>query len=70
VGLIFDPFYTTKSNGTGLGLSIVHRILETYGFWVTVDSVPRKGTTFTIHLMRSESPEQRKKADALEAGAP
>lgn len=70
VGLIFDPFYTTKSNGTGLGLSIVHRILETYGFWVTVDSVPKKGTTFTIHLMRSESPEQRKKADAVEAGAP
>lgn len=54
--LIFDPFYTTKSFGTGLGLSIVHRILETYGFWVTVDSVPNKGTTFKIELKRGEPP--------------
>jgi two-component system, NtrC family, sensor histidine kinase HydH len=56
VKLIFDPFYTTKSYGTGLGLSIVHRILETYGFWVTVDSTPHKGTTFKIELKRSSSP--------------
>jgi two-component system sensor histidine kinase PilS (NtrC family) len=54
--LIFDPFYTTKSFGTGLGLSIVHRILETYGFWVTVDSIPNKGTTFKIELKRGEPP--------------
>jgi len=56
IKLIFDPFYTTKSFGTGLGLSIVHRILETYGFWVTVDSVPNKGTTFKIELKRDEPP--------------
>jgi two-component system, NtrC family, sensor histidine kinase HydH len=60
IKLIFDPFYTTKAYGTGLGLSIVHRILETYGFWVTVDSVPDKGTTFTIHLMGSQPPAKRK----------
>jgi two-component system, NtrC family, sensor histidine kinase HydH len=63
IKLIFDPFYTTKSYGTGLGLSIVHRILETYGFGVTVDSVPNKGSVFTILLMRSGSPVQRKIAD-------
>lgn len=51
--LIFDPFYTTKSNGTGLGLSIVHRILEAYGFSVNVDSTLNQGTTFTINLVQS-----------------
>jgi two-component system sensor histidine kinase PilS (NtrC family) len=64
IKLIFDPFYTTKSYGTGLGLSIVHRILETYGFSVTVDSVSNKGTTFTIHLMQSDPPVQRNMADS------
>lgn len=66
VRLIFDPFYTTKSYGTGLGLSIVHRILETYGFSVTVDSAPNRGTTFTLHLKQGESPGKRKSAHALE----
>lgn len=52
--LIFDPFYTTKSNGTGLGLSIVHRILEAYGFSVNVDSTFNQGTTLTINLRQSD----------------
>lgn len=52
IRLIFDPFYTTKPNGTGLGLSIVHRILETYGFRIHVESTVGVGTIFTITLQR------------------
>ncbi|MDX9788643.1 MAG: ATP-binding protein [Desulfobacterales bacterium] len=56
VKLIFDPFYTTKSTGTGLGLSIVHRILETYGFRVNVESEPGSGTIFSIDVRQSQAP--------------
>ena len=46
--MIFDPFYTTKCHGTGLGLAITHRIMDTYGGLVDVESTPGKGTRFTL----------------------
>ncbi len=45
---IFDPFYTTKPKGTGLGLSIIHRIIDTYEGMIDFESIPEKGTIFTI----------------------
>ncbi len=48
--LIFNPFFTTKSQGTGLGLSIVYQIIKEHGGQIDVKSVPDKGTTFTILL--------------------
>jgi two-component system sensor histidine kinase PilS (NtrC family) len=53
---IFDPFYTTKPTGSGLGLSIVHRILESYGFWIRTDSTVDGGSTFRIRMKRSDPP--------------
>lgn len=53
---IFDPFFTTKAHGTGLGLSIVHRILETSGGILNVESEPGKKTVFTLKLKRSSPP--------------
>lgn len=50
---IFQMDFTTKKNGLsfglGLGLAIVHRIVDSYGGKIILDSVPQK-TTFNITL--------------------
>lgn len=54
--LIFDRFYrvdkarTRSAGGTGLGLTIVKFIVELHGGEIQVQSVVKKGTTFTIKL--------------------
>ena len=55
---IFDPFFTTKEpgKGTGLGLSTVYGIVEQSGGYVTVESAPAQGATFTIFLPRHIGP--------------
>ncbi|WP_035238596.1 two-component system sensor histidine kinase NtrB [Desulfobacter vibrioformis] len=45
---IFDPFFTTKGDGTGLGLSIIHRIVDAYEGMIDFESIPGKGTVFTL----------------------
>ncbi len=45
---IFDPFFTTKSEGTGLGLSIIHRIIDAYDGMMDFETLPGKGTMFTL----------------------
>jgi two-component system phosphate regulon sensor histidine kinase PhoR len=53
---IFDRFYqadtslSRRAEGTGLGLSIVKFIVDAHKGTISVDSVPGKGTTFTIRL--------------------
>jgi len=47
---VFDPYFTTKPSGTGLGLAIVHRIIESHGGEVKIESEPGRGTTVTIIL--------------------
>lgn len=50
IQLIFNPFFTTKASGTGLGLSIVHRLLETYGGRLDVESRIGHGTAMILKL--------------------
>ena len=53
---IFDPFFTTKApgKGTGLGLSVSYGIIKDHDGEITVESVPGKGSCFTITLHAEE----------------
>jgi signal transduction histidine kinase len=53
---IFEPFYTTKERGTGLGLAYARRIVAEHGGSIRCDSVPGRGTTFTLRLPVSPPP--------------
>lgn len=49
---LFDPFYSTKDSGRGLGLglSISYGLVRDIGGAITVQSLPGKGSTFTVRL--------------------
>jgi two-component system NtrC family sensor kinase len=55
---IFEPFFTTKraGYGTGLGLPVAAGIVTDHGGWIAVESLPARGTRFTIFLPLIERP--------------
>ena len=58
--MIFEEFSRIKNDktrnisGSGLGLSIVKKVVELYHGVINVDSVPDKGTTFTVIIPKTQ----------------
>ena len=59
---IFDEFFrvrtqgkeVSKETGTGLGLAIVKRIVDVHKGYTSVESTPRIGSCFTVHLPKKQ----------------
>ncbi len=50
LGLLFEPFYTTKAGGTGLGLSLSRSFIEDAGGRLEAQLNPEGGMTFRFAL--------------------
>jgi PAS domain S-box-containing protein len=55
---VFEPFFTTKpvGKGTGLGLATTYAIAAEHGGFVTCDSPPGEGATFSLYFPREIGP--------------
>ncbi|HEU5361106.1 MAG TPA: ATP-binding protein, partial [Candidatus Deferrimicrobiaceae bacterium] len=47
---LFRPFFTTRERGVGMGLAICRRIVEENGGSISFETVPGKGSRFTVRL--------------------
>jgi len=65
---IFEPGFTTKNpaRGFGFGLSTCVGIVKQGGGKITVESIPGKGSVFTVLLPQSESPTPGRKRDGVQ----
>lgn len=56
---IFDAFYSTRAGGSGLGLPTTRKIVEAHNGTIHVQSVPGKGSQFTLRLPDGEADHER-----------
>jgi two-component system, NtrC family, sensor histidine kinase HydH len=52
---VFGAFYSTRPGGSGLGLPTTRKIVEAHGGTIDVQSVPGKGSQFTVRLRSAPS---------------
>lgn len=50
---LFEPYFTTKPKGHGLGLAMTWTVIKGHGGYITAESVPGKGSTFSVYLPAS-----------------
>ncbi len=50
LGMIFEPFFSTRPDRAGLGLTFVRRVVEEHGGKIRVESRPRQGTAITVEI--------------------
>jgi signal transduction histidine kinase len=70
---IFDLYFTTKPKGSGIGLAMTYRILQLHGGAMKVRSnadpaSPERGTTFTLNIPVSATPNDGRKPAQLTHG--
>jgi len=69
---IFGAFYQVQSAsnreypGTGLGLALTKKLVELHGGSIAFDSVPDKGTTFTVEFPLRPGPSKRNRVLVVE----
>ena len=65
IGLLFNPFFSTKDAGTGLGLTISQKIVKEHDGEITISSIVGRGTTLRIVLPREGPVDSRDHADDI-----
>lgn len=67
---IFEPFFTTKDvgKGTGVGLAFSHRIIESHGGLLELESSTNAGTKFAVKLRSAKDYETSKNNPPNEIG--
>ena len=63
LGLIFEPFFSTKHTGTGLGMHVSQRIIQNHGGSIHVNSHQNEGTEVEIHLPKCSEEHDEKDTD-------
>ncbi|MDA8141013.1 MAG: ATP-binding protein [Desulfobacteraceae bacterium] len=69
---IFEPYFTTREvgRGSGLGLAVAHGIVKGHNGAIAVESMPDKGSTFTVCLPAVVQNEERGSRSAMVGDCP
>lgn len=50
---LFEPFFSTKFTGRGLGLALILGTVRSHGGFITVESILKQGSTFSVYVPSS-----------------
>lgn len=72
LGMIYDPYFTTKDKGSGLGLATVYSIVKRHGGHITAESTVGSGSLFSVYLpaLPRTKTDAHAGADGTSASAP